>query len=85
MSHLVENELKNIIENLSMACLANKENHGAAYEKFLHELEAPFLEAVLKSSRWNLSLTAKKLGISRGGIRKKLKLHFGDKYVGKND
>lgn len=44
-------------------------------------LEASFIEKAYAACKYNQLRTAKALGISRGTFRKKLKVHFGDKYL----
>ncbi len=48
---------------------------GELYELLLAEVEKPLLARVLKHTRRNQSKAAKILGLSRGTLRKKLKLH----------
>ncbi|MCW5590117.1 MAG: DNA-binding transcriptional regulator Fis [Legionellales bacterium] len=45
------------------------------YEMVISEVETPLLEAILKYTRGNQSRAAKILGISRGTLRKKLKIY----------
>lgn len=45
------------------------------YELVLNEVEYPLLEIVLQQTRGNQTKAAKLLGISRGTLRKKLKLY----------
>ncbi len=45
------------------------------YELFLAEVESPLLEIVLQYCKNNQSTAAKLLNISRGTLRKKMKLH----------
>ncbi len=47
----------------------------------LAALEASYIEFALGQNKYNQSRTAKALGISRGGLRIKLKQYFDDKYV----
>ena len=48
----------------------------------MSEIEPPLFKAVLEKSKYNQVRAAKTLGISRGTLRKKLKLYFGDMYCG---
>lgn len=48
----------------------------------LQEVEAQVLAQAMQKSRFNQSEVARKLGISRGALRYKLKEHFGDMFVG---
>ena len=52
------------------------------YEMYLEQIEPPLLEAVMQKTKYNQVRAAKMLGISRGTLRKKLKLYFDDKYCG---
>jgi Fis family transcriptional regulator len=45
------------------------------YDLFMAEIESPLLEIVLQYCRDNQSAAAKLLNISRGTLRKKMKLH----------
>lgn len=45
------------------------------YEIMLHQLEKPLLKVVLEHTRGNQSKTAEILGLNRGTLRKKLKIH----------
>lgn len=47
---------------------------------WLNICEEKVIEHVLKECRYNQSRTAKKLNLSRGCLRTKLKQYFGDKY-----
>lgn len=60
-------------------------NQGNLHEIYLSEVEQPLLEAVMSQTKYNQVRAAKMLGISRGTLRKKLKQHFDDKYVGTRD
>lgn len=44
--------------------------------------EAQLLAEAMELSRYNQSIAAKTLGISRGALRYKLKNYYGNKYVG---
>lgn len=55
------------------------------YDIFLSSVEPPLLEAVMYRSKFNQVRAAKKLGISRGTLRKKLKHYFDEKYCGTRD
>ncbi len=45
------------------------------YEMVISEVERPLLEAVLEYTRGNQSRAAAVLGINRGTLRKKLRMH----------
>lgn len=45
------------------------------YDVFLAEVEVPFLEQIMRHTRGNQSKAAALLGLSRGTLRKKLKMH----------
>ena len=48
---------------------------GDVYNYVLSNAEKPMLEVVLHLTRYNQSKTARLLGLSRGTLRKKMKLH----------
>ena len=48
---------------------------SSVYDMVLGEVEPPLLQAVLKHTRNNQSKAARMLGLSRGTLRKKLKLY----------
>lgn len=52
------------------------------HEVYLSEIEPALFDAVMQKTKYNQVRAAKILGISRGTLRKKLKLYFDDKYVG---
>lgn len=45
------------------------------------QVKADYIEYALQECRYNQSETARRLGISRGNLRSKLKEYFGDKYI----
>lgn len=47
----------------------------------LKRLEAAYIEFALQQAKYNQSKAAKLLGISRGGLRIKLKQYFGNTYL----
>lgn len=52
-------------------------------EEILRETEAIVIKQVMEACQWNQSKTAKRLGISRGGLRLKLEDYFPGKYTTK--
>ena len=48
---------------------------GNLYQMVMNEVEAPLIEAALHHTGGNQSHAAEILGMSRGTLRKKLKLH----------
>ena len=55
------------------------------YEMYLAEVEPALLESVMQKCKYNQVRAAKMLGVSRGTLRKKLKLYFDDKYCSTRD
>jgi Fis family transcriptional regulator, factor for inversion stimulation protein len=51
------------------------QNVNNLYDMVLAEVEEPLLRALLKHTRGNQSKTARMLGLSRGTLRKKLKMY----------
>lgn len=47
----------------------------------LERLEKAYIEHVFKSAKYNQSETARLLAVSRGTLRTKLRLYFGDEYL----
>ena len=71
---------QNLYENVKSAVANHLTNLGAEpandlYDIVLAEIERPFFEVVLKHTKGNQSKAAIILGLSRGTLRKKLKLH----------
>lgn len=75
--HSHDTPLQQHIQHATEHYLNNLENEEPTqmYELFLHQLEKPLLEAVLKHTRGNQSRTALMLGLNRGTLRSKLKTH----------
>jgi len=67
----VRQSLENFI-SLQKGQLANNLN---LYELILAEVEAPLMEAVMEYTKGNQSRAAIVLGLSRGTLRKKLKMY----------
>ena len=65
----VEHALHNYFSHLGDTIPTN------LYELVLAEVEAPMLEVVLRQARGNQTKAAQMLGLSRGTLRKKLKLY----------
>jgi Fis family transcriptional regulator, factor for inversion stimulation protein len=60
-----------------------KEEHTTDfYQMVIDQIEPPLLEAVMEECHWNQVKAAKKLGMSRGTLRKKLVYYFDDRYCG---
>ncbi len=59
------------------AYLADLEGHKITnlYQMVIGEVERPLLETVLRHTRGNQTQAAEILGINRGTLRKKLRLH----------
>lgn len=76
--------LQNVLKELINDYLTNLEGEKLTnfYEMYLEQVEPPLLEAVMQKTKYNQVRAAKMLGFSRGTLRKKLKLHFDDKYCG---
>lgn len=76
--------LQNVLGELINDYLVNLEGDKLTnfYEMYLEQIEPPLLEAVMKKTKYNQVRAAKMLGISRGTLRKKLKMYFDDKYCG---
>lgn len=88
MLHEAKNEsiqfiLNEKINNYLNAMDSNKITNF--YELYLSEIEPALFEAVMQKAKYNQVRAAKILGISRGTLRKKLKLYFDDKYCGTRD
>ena len=52
------------------------------YKQRLEDAEKTIYEEAFKVARYNQSKAAKLLGVSRGTFRTKMKLYFGNQYVG---
>jgi Fis family transcriptional regulator len=65
----VQDSLQNYFDKLGDALVDD------LYEMVLHEVELPLLEAVMSYTRNNQSKAAILLGLSRGTLRKKLKIY----------
>lgn len=76
--------LQNVLGELINGYLVNLEGDKLTnfYDMYLEQIEPPLLEAVMKKTKYNQVRAAKMLGISRGTLRKKLKIYFDDKYCG---
>lgn len=51
-----------------------------SYKEAQHKLESYWLQKTMQQCKYNQSKAAKKMEISRGTLRAKLKEHFGDLY-----
>ena len=76
--------LQNVLGELINDYLVNLQGDKLTnfYEMYFEQIEPPLLEAVMKKTKYNQVRAAKMLGISRGTLRKKLKMYFDDKYCG---
>lgn len=72
---MIDEKLANYFSNLGDAPASN------VYEMVLSEVEVPMLKRVLKHTRGNQSKAAIVLGLSRGTLRKKLKLYGMEKRI----
>ena len=63
----------------------NDSDNNDLYKTILEEVEVPLLENVMKYTKNNQVQAAKVLGLSRGTLRKKLKMYFDDVYCGTRD
>lgn len=85
MYHPLENthSLSSIIQTLVTKHLTNpSQDICNLYELTMEFVEQPLLEEVMYKCKFNQVRAAKMLGISRGTLRKKLRVHFDDKYCG---
>ena len=69
LCHSVAESLKSYFEKLGSTVVNN------VYEMVLSEVEKPLLEAVMAYTKGNQSKAAIVLGLSRGTLRKKLKIY----------
>jgi len=69
LSHSVSESLQSYFEKIGSTFVNN------VYEMVLSEVEKPLLEAVMAYTKGNQSKAAIVLGISRGTLRKKLKIY----------
>ncbi|WP_151778481.1 helix-turn-helix domain-containing protein [Acinetobacter brisouii] len=63
-----------VLTHAQIAILLEKKD-GAAYQAVIEQVEKPLIEAALVQHRGNQTAVALQLGINRGTLRKKLKLH----------
>ena len=76
LSEHVSKTVKDYFNNLG------KEDKPNLYKHILDEVEIPLLENVMTYTKNNQVKAAKILGLSRGTLRKKLKIHFDEQYCG---
>ena len=62
-----------VLTHAQIAVLLEKD--GDVYQAVIEQVEKPLLKAALIQYRGNQTAVALKLGINRGTLRKKLKLH----------
>ena len=69
--------LRECVKDALVSYFATLDGHdcGGLYELVMREVEAPLLEAALEYVGGNQSKAAQMLGINRGTLRKKLRLH----------
>ncbi len=85
MEHIAQNTqpLSNIINCLINAHFTQHDQLPTnLYELTLEVVEQPLFEVVMHKCKYNQVRAAKMLGLSRGTLRKKLKMYFDDKYCG---
>jgi Fis family transcriptional regulator len=70
----LHDSVRQSLENY-LSQLKGQELPSDLYEKILREIEAPLIEAVMAFTKNNQSRAAILLGLSRGTLRKKLKLY----------
>lgn len=70
LSECVRRSLNNYFDQLG-----TDQTPSELYDMVLAEVERPMLERVLQYTRNNQSKAAKVMGLSRGTLRKKLKIH----------
>lgn len=63
-----------VLTHAQIAILLEKKD-GATYQAVIEQVEKPLLEAALVKHRGNQTAVALQLGLNRGTLRKKLKLH----------
>ncbi|EKD75724.1 MAG: Factor for inversion stimulation Fis, transcriptional activator [uncultured bacterium] len=83
MSDPIQNQtLRECVHRALQNYFAQLEGHPPAnvYEMVLAEIEVPLLQVVLKYTKGNQSKAAILLGLSRGTLRKKIKLYNIDQY-----
>ncbi len=69
LQETVRNSVRNYLEDLG------DHDPNDLYKMVLAEMEKPLLEEVMRWSGYNQCKTAIALGISRGTLRKKLRMH----------
>ncbi len=75
-----EFKVKNLYLNIDLG-----ENRMSTYAYAKQEFEKSWIERTMQECKYNQSKAAKRLGISRGGLRIKLEKHFGNKYFRDSD
>jgi Fis family transcriptional regulator len=80
---LTDNVIQAVKHYLSTA--SSKDASLNLHDKVIGIVEAPLFRTVMEMTRYNQSKAARVLGVSRGTLRTKLKLYFGDEFIGTRD
>lgn len=79
LATMVQTTIKTYMDSMDKDSISN------LYDLLMEQVEPALLKAVIERSRYNQSLAASMLGLSRGTLRKKLSKYFDDQYCGSRD